>query len=82
MSASLEDYSLDELKLIYRLLHAQLTTHLELMDSALLHDLQALLQMHAKAAGVDLADHGQWDAWLGNAAASCAERVAERRTLR
>jgi hypothetical protein len=60
----LEQYSQAERKTIYRILHAQLTRHPELMESELLHDLQTLLQCEAVAAGVDVADHGAWDRWL------------------
>ena len=44
MKKSIEDYPPAELKGIYRVLHAQLPLHPELMDSDLLHDLQRLLQ--------------------------------------
>ena len=79
---ALETYPVDELKLVYRLLHAQLTTHLELLEGDFLHDLQGYLQQQARAAGVDLSDHGQWDAWLGNSYVSCEERMKGRETLR
>jgi hypothetical protein len=75
------DYPLTERKLIYRVLHAHLTEHPELMDSELLHDLQRDLQRAAQAEGVDIADHGAWDAWLGNAAVACDVRVAKRRVI-
>jgi hypothetical protein len=71
-------YAIDELKGLYRVLHAHLTEHPELMDSEFLHDLQRHLQKHAQADGVDVADHGAWDAWLGNAPVSCESRVARR----
>jgi len=60
----LEDYPIDELKRIYRLLHGQLPQQPELMDSELLHDLQTLLQQRAAADGVDVSLHGQWANWL------------------
>ena len=41
---TLDQYPLEELKQIYRILHGQLQTHFELMDSELLGDLQTLLQ--------------------------------------
>lgn len=61
---TLADYSLDELKLIYRTLHAQLPAEPELMDAALLLDLQTWLQGQARKAGVDVSHHAQWAAWL------------------
>lgn len=61
---NLTDYDLDELKLIYRLLHSQLQTEIELMDSALLHDLQTHLQARARADGIDVSVHAQWATWL------------------
>jgi hypothetical protein len=51
------------------------------MDSEFLHDLQRSLQQQAQAEGVDVADHGAWDAWLGNAPVSCAVRAGNRRTF-
>ncbi len=63
---SLDEYALGELKLIYRLLHNQLPEQLALMDSQLLHDLQAYLQQQARAAGVDVSHHAEWAAWLDN----------------
>ena len=64
MKKSIEDYPLGELKGIYRVLHAQLPDHPDLMDSDLLQDLQRLLQQKARAAGVDVSMHAQWAAWL------------------
>ena len=64
MKKSIEDYPPAELKGIYRVLHAQLPLHPELMDSDLLHDLQRLLQQKARAEGVDVSLHAQWAAWL------------------
>jgi hypothetical protein len=77
----MERYSLDEQKLIYRILHSQLMDRPELMDSEFLHDLQVQLQRAAQAAGVDIGDHGAWDEWLGNARVGCDSRVAKRRTF-
>ena len=72
----------DEMKLIYRVLHANLAQNIELMDSAFLHSLQTALQELAGREGIDATDHGAWDAWLGNEdAASCEERVAGRQVL-
>jgi hypothetical protein len=74
LSASLED-----LKLVYRVLHQHLAEHVELLDAELLSTLQRLLQMRAKSDGVDVTDHAAWDAWLGNPdAPSCDERLRMR----
>lgn len=61
---TLADYSLTELKLIYSLLHANVSSHSELMDSELLTDLQNHLQQAASREGVDVTHHAQWKAWL------------------
>ena len=74
-------YPLSEQKLVYRALHRQLTETPELMDCEFLHDLQVALQKQAQAEGIDVADHGAWDAWLGNVPVSCEVRVAHRRVL-
>ena len=76
----MEKYPIAELKLIYRVLHRHLGQHTELLDATFFDDLQRLLQRKAQDEGVDVADHGAWDAWLGNEAVSCAVRV-EKRTL-
>jgi len=55
---------LAELKLVFRVLHAHLTEHLELMDSEFFTDLQKRLQAEAKRDGVDVTDHAAWGAWL------------------
>ena len=62
----IDQYDLTELKLIYRTLHAQLQQDFELMDSALLLDLQTYLQTKAGEAGVDVSVHAQWTAWLND----------------
>ena len=74
-------YPLAEQKLVYRVLHRHLAEQPELMDSAFLHDLQVGLQQAAAKEGVDVADHGQWDAWLGNEAVACDVRMANRRVI-
>ena len=80
-SDAVTDLPLGERKLIYRVLHESLTRHPELMDSTFLDALQADLQKRATADGVDVADHGAWDAWLGNAPVACAVRVAKREVI-
>ena len=74
-------YPLDEQKLVYRVLHRHLTESPELMDTQFLADLQTALQKQALADGVDVADHGAWDEWLGNVAVPCEVRVANRRVI-
>ena len=68
----------DDLKLVYRVLHGQLTSHLDLMDSDFLTDLQVYLQGCAQEEGVDVGDHGAWDRWLGGEEVSCESRVERR----
>ena len=63
---SIDAYELSDLKRIYRTLHGQLQQDFDLMDSALLHDLQTYLQAQATAAGVDVSLHAQWAAWLND----------------
>ncbi len=74
-------YGLDDWKLVYRVLHSRLTKEMALLDCAFFEDLQVHLQQKAREQGVDGTDHGAWDAWLGNAAASCAVRIAKREIL-
>ena len=61
---SLVQYELQELKLIYRLLHTQLPQNPRLIDSELLQDLQTYLQQQAKHDDVDISHHAQWARWL------------------
>ncbi|WP_297528278.1 hypothetical protein [Thiohalobacter sp.] len=68
MRRSLADYPLEDLKNVYRTLHAQLPENMELMDSELLQDLQTLLQQKARAEGVDISVHAQWATWLNGGA--------------
>jgi hypothetical protein len=77
----LSGYDTKDLKLVYRVLHAHLMEHTELMDSELFAELQTRLRAAARDEGVDTSVHAEWDAWLGNAAVSCSDRVASRRPL-
>jgi hypothetical protein len=77
----MERYALNDLKLIYRVLHRRLTEHTELLDSRFFEDLQRLLHRRAQDEGVDIADHGAWDAWLGNEAVGCVTRMERRAEL-
>ena len=61
---NLDTYAMSELKLIYSILHSQVLTHPDLMDSDLLQDMQTFLQSQATKDNVDVSDHGQWDDWL------------------
>ena len=78
---NLAHYELDELKLIYRVLHRNLMEHIELMDSRLFGELQGMLQSIATHEGVDVTHHKQWDAWLGQTHVPCAIRMDGRQTL-
>lgn len=60
--------TIDDLKLIYRVLHQHLNEHLELLDSPLFTSLQETLQQAAYAEGIDVTDHAQWQAWLAQGA--------------
>lgn len=62
--SGITQYPLQELKLIYRILHSQLPQHPELLDSELLQVLQTYLQQQACEAGVDVSHHAQWARWL------------------
>jgi hypothetical protein len=53
-----------ELKLIYRALHKQLTRFPDLMDTHFLIELQSFMQKQASADGVDVTVHAEWEAWL------------------
>lgn len=57
-------HSLEDLKLVYRVLHRHLGTHPELMETHFLTELQSFLHQQAQRQGVDGTDHGAWDAWL------------------
>jgi hypothetical protein len=77
----MQNYPLAEQKLVYRVLHRHLTEHPDLIDTEFLHDLQRSLQKQAHAEGVDVADHGAWDEWLGNTPVACEVRVRKRFTV-
>ena len=75
------DYPLAERKLVYRVLHRHLAEHPELMDGDFLSDLQTALQQAAQSEGIDVGDHGAWDAWLGNEVTACDVRMKGRKVL-
>jgi hypothetical protein len=77
----MEKYPIEELKLIYRILHRQLVQHTELLDAQLFEDLQTHLQKRAMFEGIDIGDHGAWDAWLGNEVVDCSARMVNRMVI-
>lgn len=78
----LASMDLQDLKLVYRVLHAYLAEHPELMDTDFLIELQDFLHRRADEEGVDGTHHGAWDAWLGHEkATACEARLAQRRRI-
>lgn len=63
---SLDQYKLDDLKVIYQALHGNIASTPALMDSELMHDMQTYLQQQATKQGVDVSLHAQWSSWLNN----------------
>ncbi len=59
-------FDTQDLKLVYKTLHGQLLSEPDLMDSKFLNELQLWLQTLAQTDGVDISDHGKWDAWLNS----------------
>ena len=74
-------FRLDELRLVYRILHSQLMTNLELMDADFFQELQDWLQYAAQGQGVDVGDHAQWAAWLDASSVPHEVRVREGQIL-
>jgi len=75
-------HSLEDLKLVYRVLHKNIAAHVELMDTHFLIELQSFLQEQAAGEGIDPSHHGEWDVWLGNVdAAACDVRVQDRQQI-
>lgn len=68
------DTQLADWKLVYRILHGQLSRQPDLLDSPFFEALQGYLQRIARQEGVDGTDHGAWDEWLGNQAGRCTLR--------
>lgn len=73
--------TLDDLKLIYRVLHSNLADNLELMDSPLFSSLQDTLQQAAAAEGVDVTDHAAWEAWLSGSSPAVSDPALDPRRL-
>jgi hypothetical protein len=78
---TLAHYDSAELRLLYRVLHTQLMDHVELMDSALLDDLQTWLQTLARRDGVDVSNHREWDQWLDNTGTASRRQAPGRPQL-
>jgi hypothetical protein len=74
-------FEIDELKLVYRVLHQNLMGHMELMDAEFLDSLQSWLQYRATQDGVDVSVHAQWEAWLKGQAAPAPTVGAEGRVI-
>lgn len=66
---------------LFRQLHAADLADFDALDEDdMLLTLQSFLQARARAEGVDVTNHSEWDAWLGvTNAPSCAQRFASRR---
>ncbi|HJL14874.1 MAG TPA: hypothetical protein RMH99_04410 [Sandaracinaceae bacterium LLY-WYZ-13_1] len=64
-SPSLEA-SLDDLKVIYKVLTVHRTEHPELEGNGFFESLQRLLEAQARVEGVDVEDDGEWEAWLAD----------------
>jgi hypothetical protein len=66
-SPSLEA-SLDDLKVIYKVLTRHLGEHPELSDNSFFESLRRLLEAQARVEGVDVEDASEWEAWLADSA--------------
>jgi hypothetical protein len=64
MMTKFSTFNTDELKLVYLALHKQLMKTSGLMDTTFVEELQAYLHSLAKAEGVDIQNHGEWEKWL------------------
>lgn len=64
-SPSLEA-SLDELKVIYRVILAHAADHPELEGNEFLDSIRRFLVAQATVEGVDTADEAEWEAWLAD----------------
>ncbi len=70
-------YEPTDLKKVYQVLQSHLLEHPELVDSEFLQDLQSHLQYRARREGVDLKDHGAWNAWLSERSRARLRLVTE-----
>jgi hypothetical protein len=66
-SPSLEA-SLDDLKVIYKVLTLHLGEHPELTENSFFDSLKRLLEAQARVEGVDVSDAAEWEAWLADVA--------------
>ena len=74
-------FEIDELKLVYQILHKNLLSNMELMDAEFMQAMQSWLQYRAGEDGVDVSDHAQWDAWLKGHAPPTAPLGPEGRVI-
>jgi hypothetical protein len=74
-------FEIDELKLVYRVLHQNLMGHMELMDAEFLDTLQSWLQYRATQDGVDVSMHAEWGAWLNGHPPPASTVEAEGRVI-
>ena len=74
-------FDIDELKRVYRILHDNLLSDMELMDTEFLETLQRWLQYRATQDGVDVTDHSLWDAWIKGKAAPTDTQGAMGRVI-
>jgi hypothetical protein len=64
LSAPSLEASLDDLKAVYRVLSTYLPQHPELEDNVFVESLRRLLEVQARAQGIDPVDETAWEAWL------------------
>jgi hypothetical protein len=65
MITKFNTFNIDELKLVYLILHRDLMKTAGLMDSIFLEELQTHLHSLAKSDGIDVQNHTEWETWLG-----------------
>lgn len=65
MITKFNTFNIEELKLVYLVLHDGLMETPGLMDSTFLGELQTYLHSLAATAGVDVHNHTEWEMWLG-----------------
>ena len=74
-------FEINELKLVYQILHKNLLSNMDLMDAEFLQAMQSWLQYRAGQDGVDVSDHAQWDAWLKGQEPPTAPKGPEGRVI-
>ena len=65
--------SLDDLKVIYKVLTTHRPEHPELADNGFYESLKRLLEAQATVEGVDVADAQEWEAWLADVSTPASE---------